>query len=79
MSVTAGGPTIRDLMKPPVPICLLCGDRIGVYEPCVVVERDGERQTSIAGEPQVERLAALLSHKDCTSDGGKLGTIQFLG
>jgi hypothetical protein len=46
--------------------CLYCGDRIGVYEPIIVVEHDGERQTSLANEPELARRPrVLLVHSHC--------------
>jgi len=40
----------------PVLRCAHCSDVIGIYEPLVVVENSGARQTSCAAEPQ------LLAH-----------------
>ena len=56
-------------MDPPFPTCLYCADRIGANEPVLVVEHDGERETSLASEPQlVKRLHLLLVHTACVRD-----------
>lgn len=68
---------IRSPVAVPFPICVMCGDRIGVYEPCIVVEHDGERQTSIARELRWERQAGLLRHKECTPHDGPKLTTEF--
>jgi hypothetical protein len=46
-------------------ICEWCGDRIGVYEPIVVVERSGFRKTSLAREPELRTAGEALLHADC--------------
>ena len=48
--------------------CRSCGDRIGVYEPLVVI-RAGEppRESSLAAEPQALELGSDLYHRDCYS------------
>ena len=56
-------------MDPPFPTCLYCADRIGANEPVLGVEHDGERETSLAGEPHlVKRPSVLLVHTACVRD-----------
>jgi hypothetical protein len=44
----------------------VCGDRIGVYEPAVASDHDGQWETSIAREPHLaEDVRALLMHAAC--------------
>jgi hypothetical protein len=48
------------------PTCLYCGDRIGIYEPIIVVEHSGERETSLGREPELARRPrVLLVHCRC--------------
>ena len=52
------------------PICLYCGDVIGVDEPLVLVEHAGERETSLASEPELaQRPRALMLHSACAPEG----------
>jgi len=52
----------------PFSMCAHCGDRIGVYEPVVVVAEDSSRTTSLANEPQLsERVGVILMHEACAS------------
>jgi hypothetical protein len=37
----------------PLPRCALCSDVIGLYEPLVVVDAGGTRQSSLAAEPHL--------------------------
>jgi hypothetical protein len=46
-------------------LCPLCGDRIGVYEPMIVITPYGARRTSRAREPQLPRTGAILLHDGC--------------
>ena len=56
-------------MDPPFPTCLYCADRISANEPVLVVEHDGERETSLASEPQLlKRSRLLLVHTACVRD-----------
>ena len=56
-------------MDPPFPTCLYCADRIAANEPVLVVEHDGERETSLAREPQLlKRPRVLLVHTACVHD-----------
>jgi hypothetical protein len=51
------------------PTCLYCADRIGANEPVLVVEHGGERETTLASEPQLlERPRVLLVHTACVRD-----------
>jgi hypothetical protein len=34
-----------------VPVCIFCGDAVERDEPLIVIEHDGERETSFAREP----------------------------
>ena len=47
--------------------CLFCGERIGIYDPIIVVEDDREHsQTSLAREPEVrERTRTFVIHASC--------------
>jgi hypothetical protein len=48
--------------------CLFCGDEIGEYDPLVVVEHDGERETSLASEAELrDRAAVLVIHARCAA------------
>jgi hypothetical protein len=48
--------------------CAHCGDRIGVYEPVVVIAPDSSRTTSLANEPQLtESNGVILMHQACAS------------
>ncbi len=50
----------------PFRTCAHCGDRIGVYEPVVVVNGDSSRTTSLAREPQLsDSIEAVLMHQAC--------------
>jgi len=46
-------------------LCSRCGDRIGVYEPTVVVSDGSRRTTSLAREPRLRREDVALLHKQC--------------
>lgn len=47
--------------------CVQCGDRIGVYEPIVVIELTGVRTTSIAREPKLHQSALPMFHAACAA------------
>jgi hypothetical protein len=52
----------------PFSTCAHCGDRIGVYEPVVVIASDSRRTTSLANEPQLsERAGIILMHQACAT------------
>ena len=52
----------------PFGTCAHCGDRIGVYEPVVVIAGEGPRITSLANEPQLsERVEVILMHEACAA------------
>ena len=56
-------------MDPAFPTCLYCADRIGANKPVLVVEHDGERETSLASERQLlKRPHPLLVHTACVRD-----------
>jgi hypothetical protein len=46
-------------------VCPLCGDRIGVYEPMIVITPYGARRTSRANEPRLPESGAILLHNGC--------------
>jgi hypothetical protein len=46
-------------------ICAYCGERVGVYEPIVVVDPGGSRTTSLAREQELEPDRAPVMHADC--------------
>jgi hypothetical protein len=46
-------------------LCPLCGERIGVYEPMIVITPYGARRTSRAREPALPQSGAILLHNDC--------------
>jgi hypothetical protein len=48
-------------------ICEHCDDRIGVYEPLVVVEPTGFRETSLAREPELRSAGKVLLHAACAA------------
>lgn len=45
--------------------CPLCGDRIGVYEPTIVITPYGARRTSRANEPRLAASGVILLHDGC--------------
>jgi hypothetical protein len=46
--------------------CIFCGEAVTDDEPLVVIEHDGERETSLASEPELgQRRSALLVHAYC--------------
>lgn len=52
----------------PLPICPHCEDRIGVYEPTVVIEPEGTRITSLAREPEIRDSAGVVLHARCAAE-----------
>ena len=51
-------------------ICLYCKARIGTDEPVIVIEHEGEWETSLAQDPELrDRVRALLLHRDCAPQG----------
>ena len=50
--------------------CAFCDDRIGVYEPAVVVEPGGTRRSSIGREPELCEGDAVLFHVECSDRAG---------
>jgi len=52
------------------PTCLYCGEVIRVHEPLVIVEHEGQRESSLAAEPRLQqKKAALLVHTRCAPEG----------
>jgi hypothetical protein len=45
--------------------CARCGEVIGVYEPLVVVEGGGPRDSSLAAEPALSGARSELYHRGC--------------
>lgn len=57
---------MRSRRTPEVRTCNICEADIEVDEPLVVVERDGERETSLADEPDLRgRRDVMLLHAKC--------------
>jgi hypothetical protein len=50
--------------------CAHCGEVLGVYEPIVVREGRGVRETSIAAEPELRASPASLYHARCMPQQG---------
>lgn len=48
--------------------CQTCGDVIGVYEPIVLVEPPGRRETSLTAEPELRDSAPVCHHRACADD-----------
>lgn len=46
-------------------VCPMCGDRIGVYEPMIVITPYGARRTSRARDPQLAESGEILLHDGC--------------
>ncbi len=53
------------MVREGIQVCPLCGERIGVYEPVVVLSANPPRRTSLAREPVVRDEEAVLVHADC--------------
>jgi hypothetical protein len=48
------------------PVCIFCGDAVGNDDRLIVIEHDGERETSFAREPWLrDQVRALLVHARC--------------
>jgi hypothetical protein len=48
------------------PVCIFCGDVVEKDDPLIVIEHDGERETSFAREPGLrDKVRALLAHARC--------------
>jgi hypothetical protein len=45
--------------------CARCGDAVGIYEPLVVIDAQGARQSSYAADPRLLRGGAELLHCAC--------------
>ena len=45
--------------------CSICGNRLGVYEPVVVVDKTGTRVTAQAAEPDLPLREGARFHKAC--------------
>ena len=64
------GRMVASPIADPFPTCLYCGKGITTGEPVIVVEHEGQRQTSLAREPTLaERPGALLLHARCAPTG----------
>jgi len=49
--------------------CPHCGERIGIYEPAVVVEPEGLRVTSVAREPELRNGGTrIVLHATCATE-----------
>lgn len=52
--------------EPQFPTCHICGDRLGVYEPVVLVDPERHRETSLIREPHLQDdPQARLAHPRC--------------
>ncbi len=49
-------------------MCPYCEERIGVYEPVIVLGHAGTRRTSLAAEPEIRAGQTLILHAACTPD-----------
>ena len=49
--------------------CAGCGEVLGVYEPIVVRDGAGLRETSIAAEPELRSSETALYHARCSPGG----------
>jgi hypothetical protein len=57
-------------MDQSLPACTFCGEPVGVHERVIVIEHEGERETSLAREPEiVDRPRLLLVHSSCAPEG----------
>jgi hypothetical protein len=45
--------------------CRACGDVIGYYEPLVLLESTGTRDTSVAAEPEIRVASGQRFHRGC--------------
>ena len=55
-----------DALRTTIVTCLFCGAEIEADDRLVVLEHDGERETSLAREPELlEREHVLLVHARC--------------
>lgn len=56
------------MQSAPFGTCAHCGDRIGVYEPVVVIAGQATRTTSLVKEPQLaEGNGIILMHQACAA------------
>jgi hypothetical protein len=60
----------RCVEREPFALCPVCRDRIGVYEPAVVLEDSGARLTSLASEPRLRASGVMLLHARCAAARG---------
>jgi hypothetical protein len=57
-------------MEATPPTCVYCGSAIDIDEPVVLVEHDGERETSLAREPALaRRVHVVIVHSRCAPAG----------
>ena len=54
--------------------CAQCGDVMGVYEPLVIVDEHGARQTSRAAEPQLVREQGMQHYHRACYDAANEGS-----
>lgn len=50
---------------PARPLCVHCGERIGVYEPTICLLDGAGRRTSLAAEPDLPERCERLYHAAC--------------
>jgi hypothetical protein len=60
-------PARRDALEVPGDAmrCRACGDVIGYYEPLVLLESTGTRETSVAAEPGIRVASGQRFHRGC--------------
>jgi anti-sigma B factor antagonist len=64
-------------METRVPRCKVCEAEIEVEEPLVVIERDGERESSLAREPGLrERKEVMLLHVRCVPGASRAEDVR---
>lgn len=51
------------------PICAICHDIVGVYEPVLVVGQEPPQPTSLASQPQLSNNGCQLVHLACARPG----------
>jgi hypothetical protein len=52
------------------PVCNVCGDAVGMYEPVVALTADSMHRSALAREPQLADSRAVLVHRDCATELG---------
>jgi len=63
--MSAGGRPRRETL----PVCALCGEPIGAYEPMMVLFEDGRWERSSISRLHAGRTPSLLLHERCAGEG----------